>query len=72
MLRNGFKAFPPQRNLAVSPLLTLEHGSQLPHTQAPDGGVLAQRALQKEERNTSKDERQKIRDQEGPWRGETH
>ena len=49
-------------------MLTLEHGSQLPHPQAPDGGVLAQGALQQEERDTRKDERQEVGDQEGSCR----
>lgn len=46
--------------------LTLEHGGQLPHPQAPDGRVLAQGALQQEERDPRKDERQEVGDQEGP------
>lgn len=51
--------------------LTLEHGGQLPHAQAPDGRVLAQGALQQEERDPREDERQEVGDEEGPcgWRG---
>lgn len=47
--------------------LTLEHGGQLPDTQAPNGCVLAQGALQEEERHARKDERQEVGDEEGPW-----
>lgn len=46
--------------------LTLEHGGQLPHPQAPDGRVLAQGALQQEEWDPRKDECQEVGDQEGP------
>jgi hypothetical protein len=49
--------------------LTLEHGGQLPHTQAPDGRVLAQGTLQQEERDPREDECQEVWDQEGPWEG---
>lgn len=42
--------------------LTLEHRGQLPYPQAPDGCVLAQRALQQEERDPRKDECQEVGD----------
>ena len=46
--------------------LTLEHGGQLPHPQAPNGCVLAQGALQQEEGDPREDECQEVGDQEGP------
>lgn len=44
---------------------TFEHGSQLPHTQSSDGGVLTQRTFQQEQWNPSKYQSQKVWDQEG-------
>lgn len=58
---------PPPRALLCR--LTLEHRSQLPYPQPPDGGVLAQGALQQEEWDPRKDERQEVGDQEGSCRG---
>lgn len=46
--------------------LTLEHGGQLPHPEAPNGCVLAQGALQKEQWDARKDECQEVGNQEGP------